>query len=253
MARQSPAPGETPHGAPLPTILLTRPESRGDRFAEQVRARFGRGVTVLASPLIAPRFLSPPLPAVVRGAIFTSETGVEGFARLWRGGPLPAWCVGDRTAAAAREAGFDARSARGDAEALAEMLAAENPPGPLVHARGRDARGDLAGALSARGLTVVETVVYAQIEQPLTDAARALLQAAAPVAVPLFSPRTARLFVRQVSASPGRAPLWIAALSPAVAEPAAALRPARLALAPTPDAEGMIEALSHLWRGAAQP
>jgi uroporphyrinogen-III synthase len=243
MARQSRAPARAP---PLPPLLLTRPAAQGDRFAGLLRTRFGTDLRILLSPLIAPEFLSPPLPVDPAGLLFTSESGVAGLARLWRGGTRPAWCVGDRTAAAARAAGFEARSAAGDAAALVAMLAAEAPPGLLLYARGRDSRGDVAGALVRQGLRVAEAIVYAQVEQPLSAAARALLCGAAPVAVPLFSPRTAGLLAAAITADRLPAPVWIAALSPAVAEAAAAARPARLVIARRPDAPAMVEALAGL-------
>jgi len=257
MARQSRDPARDPArgraGAPvLPPLLLTRPAAQGDRFAAMVRARFGPDLPILVSPLIVPEFLAPPLPADPRGLIFTSETGVEGFARLWQGGSRPAWCVGDRTAAAADAAGFDARSAAGDAAALVAMLRAEAPPGLLLHARGRDSRGDVAGTLARQGLSVAEAIVYAQLEQPLSEAARTLLRGTAPVAVPLFSPRTAGLFAAALKADRLEAPVWIAALSPAVAEAAGVGRPSRLAVARRPDAAAMVEALARL-AGDAQP
>lgn len=240
-----------------PPVLLTRPPAQGTRFANLLRDRFGVRVRVVFSPLIAPRFLTPSLPADLcsdlGGVIFTSETGVEAFARLWRGAPLPAWCVGDRTAAAAQAAGFDARSSQGDATALVAALVAAPPAGPLLHARGRDATGDVAGALNRQGLLVAEAIVYAQIAQPLTVEARALLEGGRPVAVPLFSPRTARLLVQALPGDQPHAPLWVAALSPAVSRSAAPLAPVRLAVAPSPDTAGMIAALTELGWGTAQP
>ena len=239
MARQSREP-----------ILLTRPDARADRFAGQLRQRFGAGLRIVLSPQMQSEFLSPALPRDLRGVIFTAETGVEGFRRLWDGPTLPAWCVGDRTARAATTAGFPARSAAGTAEDLVAAILADAPPGPLLHARGREATGDVAARLTARGIPVAEAVVYAQNEAPLTPAARDLLAGAGPVVVPLFSPRAARLFAK---AGPFAAPLWIAALSPAVAEAAAAAGPERLAVAAEPQAGAMVDAIARLFDAAAQP
>ncbi len=88
-------------------MLLTRPAAQNARFAAQVTARFGPGVRFVDSPLLAPRFLDPTLPAGPFDAVvFTSETGVAGYRRLTAEQALPAWCVGPRTAEAARAAGF---------------------------------------------------------------------------------------------------------------------------------------------------
>lgn len=253
MARQSRAPATPDRPGVLPPVLLTRPAAQGDRFAGLLRDRFGRNLRIVAAPLIAPEFLVPDLPADAAAVIFTSETGVAGLSRLRPGSGLPAYCVGDSTAAAASAAGFGARSAGGDAAALIAALRAESPPGLLLHARGRDSSGDIAATLSRHGLRVAEAVVYAQVERPLTAAALGLLAGPEPVAVPLFSPRTARLLVAQLPAPAGRAPIWIASLSPAVAVAAAAAAPERHEIAVHPDAAAMIDALARLMRRTAQP
>jgi len=152
-----------------PTLLLTRPEPAATRFAAQLRDRFGDGLEILSSPLMAPVFLAAPLPGGGwQGTIFTSETGVEGLRRLTdrRG---PAICVGPRTAEAAQAAGWQAEVIGGDAEGLVAALAAQPRPGLWLHARGREAAGDLAARLRKAGMSVAEAVVYAQEPRPLTD------------------------------------------------------------------------------------
>lgn len=174
--------------------------------------------------------------------IFTSETGVEAAVAGGWSLPRTAYCVGDRTAQAAQAAGFAARSAGGDATALVALLTGERPPGRLLHLRGAEARGDVAATLTAAGIPTDEAVVYDQKEQPLTDAARALLCGDAPVIVPLFSPRSARLFV---AAGDWRAPLWIAALSPTVADEIGG-NAARMAVAGHPDVAHLLDAIDSL-------
>jgi uroporphyrinogen-III synthase len=244
MARQS--------RAIVPPFLLTRPAAQGDRFADALRARFGSQVRVVASPLLVPQDLSPALPEDSAGVIFTSETGVAALGRLRPAKGLPAWCVGDRTAQAARRVGYEARSAAGDAAALVAMILAEAPPGPLLHARGADSRGAVAERLTAAGIPTTEAVVYVQRPAPLTAGARALLGGADPVIVPLFSPRSAALFAAEVAAIPESAPLWVVALSPAVAA-AVAPHPARQAVAASPDAAAMLDAAEALIAASAQP
>lgn len=58
-------------------------------------------------------------------------------------------------------------------------------------------------------------VVYDQLSQPLSDAARQALAGMAPVILPLFSPRSARILSEQVTQA--RAPLWLVPISPAAA------------------------------------
>lgn len=246
MARQS-------RPAVPPPFLLTRPAARGDRFADELRTRFGPAVRIVLSPLLMPDYLSPALPEDVAGVIFTSETGVTALGRLRPARGLPAWCVGDRTAQAARLAGYQARSAAGDAAALVAAILAEAHPGPLLHARGEDSRGAVAERLTAAGTPTAEALVYVQRPVPLTDEARRLLSGLDPVVVPLFSPRTAALLGAAVADMRGTAPLWVVALSPAVAEAAAPLAPARQAVAPNPDAFALLDAVEGLIAAPAQP
>jgi uroporphyrinogen-III synthase len=231
----------TPQSRAIP-VILTRPAAQGDRFAADLRARFGDAVQVILSPLIAPVFPSVTVPdGDFRAVVLTSETGAQAAARL-PGVPRRAWCVGDRTAAAAQALGFEAQSAAGDADALVGAIVAAGEAGRLIHLRGRDSRGEVAARLTAAGLPTAEVIVYAQAAQPLTDAARAVLQADAPVIVPLFSPRSAQLF----AATQPKAPLFIAALSPAVAAGLGDLRCKMVAVADHPDAKALLQALVPL-------
>ncbi|HSF63408.1 MAG TPA: uroporphyrinogen-III synthase [Paracoccaceae bacterium] len=231
----------------MPRFLMTRPAVQGARFAADLRAAFP-GARVTHSPLMAPEFRVPDLPEGGFAAlVLTSETAVQGFRRLsaeMRAAlPRMAWCVGDRTARAARAAGLRAWSAQGDAGALVALVQGARPEGRLLYLHGADLRGDVAERLSSAGIETFSALIYDQRPQPLTPAARRLLAGRAPVIVPLFSPRTADLLAAQ---APLRAPLWVAALSPAVAQAAAALRPERMATAERPDAPALIAAIGAL-------
>lgn len=235
----------TAQSRPIP-LLLTRPDPQGARFGGVLARAFGDRLAILPAPLMAPQDLTPSLPTGMAAVIFTSESAVHATARhpARAGLPTQAWCVGDRTAAVAAEAGFKARSAQGDAAALVRAILAAGQGGPLLHLRGADTRGDLAQTLTDAGLPTAEGVIYAQGALPLPQAALELLQQTAPVIVPLFSPRSAQILADQL---PGAAaPLWLVALSPAVAKAASALRPARLILAKTPDAPAMVAAIDTL-------
>lgn len=236
----------TPQSRPLP-VLLTRPAAQADRFAADLRARFGVKVEPVTSPLMEPEFLLTDWPEHDYAClILTSETGVEAAVRLREAGrtlPRRAICVGDRTAAVARAAGFDAQSAQGDAEAVIALILAGDDLGPFLHLRGKEARGDIAPRLAAKGRAALAAVVYDQREAPLSDEARSLLAGDQPVLVPLFSPRSADLLVAQ---GPFAAPLLVVALSPAVAVRAEALGAVRMLVAERPDSAAMMEAIAAL-------
>lgn len=228
-------------------VLLTRPSGSADRFANDLMVRLKDQIRVVQSPLMQPEALSPDWPDLPYGAvILTSETGALSAARLLDEGrslPTLAYCVGDRTAEVARAAGFVAHSAQGDAEALLDMILSLPEPGPYLHLRGRDARGDLAPRLAAKGRPAHAAIVYDQRPIALTDDARALLAGHDPVIVPLFSPRTAQLFCDQ---APKGAPLWIAAISQGAAKAVSGLSPARLKVAERPDAASMLAVVESL-------
>jgi uroporphyrinogen-III synthase len=234
-----------------PTLLLTRPAAQARRFAHEAQARLGPFAQVIVSPLmeIVP---TEPFPAVPEEAelAFTSENAVAVAAPRLGATGRRAWCVGDRTAAAARAAGFDAVSAGGDAAALAALIARAGPSGEILHLSGRHQRGDLAAQLAQAGLSARRVPVYDQAARPLSAPARAALEGPAPVLVPLFSPRSAALLSQQMA--PGaRAPLLVAALSPAVASAWTGPEPESLEVAERPDADALLAALAQLVTGRA--
>lgn len=212
------------------------------RFAQELA-----GVTdlpVVISPLMAPVFLAPPLPeGPFRAVILTSETGAQAAGTLRAALPGLAYCVGTRTAEAARAAGFEAIVAGGDAAELVATLSGGDEAGPLLHLRGRDSRGEIAGTLTKRRIVTHEAVIYDQQEQPLSDEARGLLAGDAPLIVPLFSPRSAVLFAAQAQ---GAERLWLAALSPAVAAALGDLPRLGLEIAEKPEAGPMLLAVQRL-------
>ena len=93
-------------------------------------------------------------------------------------------------------------------------------------------------------MQTLEATVYDQIELPPSIEEGRLLATDGPLLVPLFSPRSARLFAKRAANAQAR--LWIAAISAAAAAPLVALTPARLEVAPTPDAAGMMLALDRI-------
>jgi len=237
-----------PDPVPSATVLLTRPAAQSARFAAALEAGFSGRLLYLTSPLLVPEWVADTVPRRDWKAILlTSETGAEAAILRRVADRLPdlALCVGQRTAEVAA-AGFRVQVAGGDAAALLALARGAGLPGPMLHLRGRDARGDLAARLTAVGIETAEIIVYDQRAQPLGPAAMVALQSAATVIVPLFSPRTAALFVAEVLRIGTRAPLHLAALSPAVADALAPLSSAKVEIAERPDAPAMIEAIGLL-------
>ncbi|MDP1669082.1 uroporphyrinogen-III synthase [Phaeovulum sp.] len=229
-----------------PTLLLTRPIAQSRRFAAAFAARFGEDWPVLIAPMQQIVALAPAVPQA-REVIFTSENAVVPLQALSPAAGRRAWCVGARTAAAAAQTGFAPVAGPGDAAALAKAILAARPTGPLLLARGAHQAFDIAAKLNAAGIETFSAQVYAQEARPLSAGGLALLAGMTPVLVPLFSPRSARLFA-EAAANAG-APLRIAAISPATARVCVKLGSAMVETAAQPEAESMLDALARLMAG----
>ncbi|MFY0400237.1 uroporphyrinogen-III synthase [Brevundimonas naejangsanensis] len=222
---------------PIRRVWVTRAEPGAARTADRLTAL---GFTPLVVPLLT---LAPlpgaldaaPDPAAVAVLALTSPNGVEAFAPLIpRFRDHPVFAVGDATAEAARAAGFtDVRSAAGDIHALARLIAAEAPPGPLLAPGAREPAGDLPALLPDR--PVQRLPVYAAFET----------HAPAPAtfdAVMLHSPRAARALAADLprAASSGRIAICI---SEAAATPLHPFDFAQIRIAAAPDEPAMLSAL----------
>lgn len=237
--------------------MLTRPKMQSLKFGRALQRHFDMPLSIIVSPLMEPDYFTPPIPDMdFYAAIFTSQTAVEAAKRISANGtvlPRRAFCVGSQTAKAARLAGFEAISADSDALGLVEMMKSANPKAALLHLRGEISHGDVANLLNSAGIETYEAVVYRQAARPLNVDARAFLQGTDPAFVPLFSPRTARIFSDEVKATGGIAPLRIAAISPAVAKEVVSLHPEVIETAASPDAKAMIAALEALFATDGSP
>ncbi|SNR23287.1 uroporphyrinogen-III synthase [Paracoccus sediminis] len=209
-----------------PILLLTRPRPDSRRFAAMLpdwRAVIAPVLRIVAVDHDRARLRD------AAGLVFTSAHAV-GFAGPGRG--RLALCVGGHTAQAARAAGFDVRQGNGFAEGLLPLIA--DAPVPLIHPH---------GCHLARELPVPGMVVYDQQPVPLTAQARDVLAGGAPVVLPLFSPRSARLVSDAVRGA--RAPLWPVAISDAALSRWSAPAVGR-AVADAPDAAAMVHAIRRL-------
>jgi uroporphyrinogen-III synthase len=184
--------------------LVTRPE---EDAAPLAAALAERGIDVTLEPLLSIR----PLPQApidltgVQALLFTSANGVRSFAELagardlagWR--ELPAFAVGNATAAAAHNVGFTrVDSAAGDVAALAKLVAERLDPkaGALFHAAGSAVAGDLAGLLEQAGFSLRREMLYeARPADQLSPATVTNLSNGWFDLVLFFSPRTAATFV----------------------------------------------------------
>jgi uroporphyrinogen-III synthase len=190
------------------TILVTRPQPDNERTGASLRAR---GFDVLLAPML--RFEPVPLQANAgadcAAVIVTSANALRAVEGQLAGSGLlglPLFAVGDRTAAAAREAGFrNVVSARGDGGDLRDLVAARAKTlgtRPLLYLAGAELSRDLAGELSEDGFTVVTQTTYrmaASSELP-SDVLEAIADNQVE-AVLHYSARSAKAFVDAIRAA----------------------------------------------------
>jgi uroporphyrinogen-III synthase len=220
-------------------LLVTRPEEDAAETAAELAAL---GHEVIVQPLFAIAFMPPPVPVTKPGALaFTSRNGVRAFLRWpeatgWR--DLPAFAVGDATAAFLRAEHFtDIRTAAGDTEALAGLIAADFPPasGAIVYPAPREGAYDLASVLGAKGFAVRRFEAYGTIAATrLDDAVQTALRDRRLDGALFFSRRTAAIFgelVRKAELVGAVAGMTMFALSEAVAGPLRELGAGRVAVA----------------------
>jgi len=150
--------------------------------------------------------------AAYGAVIVTSANALRGIVPQLAGSPLlklPLFAVGEHTAAAARDAGFEnVISASGDARALRDRVLASlkaralKKASPLLYLAGADLARDLAGELGERGFTVVTQTTYRMT--PVTGLPHEASDAFAAngiEAVLHYSRRSARAFLEAARAS----------------------------------------------------
>lgn len=231
-------------------VLLTRPLEDSRKLAETLE---GEGVTSLIWPLtrIVPTVTALKLPFATGGLLFTSANAVRAFAALIKRRDLPALCVGEATAMAARKAGFrDCFAAGGDSSALAE-LARKSGIREFFHPRGRDAAGDLKSWLAETGHRVTDAVVYQAEETgpPPAPVAGELARGAVDL-VTVWSPRAGAILADYFSATAvmlGNSGLLT--ISRAAAEPLASVGFKQNLVAETPDKAAMLAAIRSYCAG----
>jgi uroporphyrinogen-III synthase len=197
-------------------VLVLR--AAGDAAATAARLA-ARGHAPLVAPLFDPRPLPWEPPARPPAALaLTSARAAElagpGLAAF---AALPAWCVGEATARAARAAGLARAQAlgAGGAAGLAVAIAAlDPPPARLLWLAGRER----VAIPPIPGCVVEERAVYAVELLPLAPAAARALAGGAIDCVLLHSPRMAAWFAAECDRlGLARGQLQLAALSPGVA------------------------------------
>ena len=231
-------------------MLLTRPRADSEELASILSRR---GYDCIVEPLLSVDDTAAPAPDLrgVQAFLVTSANGARALARWVHGAiDLPLFAVGQASAQAARDGGFEhVFAAAGDVMSLARLVRDRLDPqgGAVLHAAGTVVAGDLAGDLAAHGFAVRRIVLYrAEPAAALSPAVRAELAAGTIDAVLLYSPRTARKFVHLVRESGlplSTIRLTVLCLSHAVAADVRELPLAHVLVAASPTQSALLDLL----------
>src|SRR5579864_3668267 len=230
-------------------IVVTRPQADSERTVAVLRAR---GHAVLVAPLLLVEPLSTEFSGGWSGVVITSANAPGAIAshpardKLI---PLPLFAVGQRSADAARAAGFsDVASADGDVRDLVRLIAARraDKAAPLLYLAGEDRAADLIAELVAHGIAAEMAIVYRAVAMPFPPALTAALTAGAVDAVLHFSRRSADNYIAG-AAQAGIAEQTMAVrhfcLSAQIAEPLVQAGASHVAIAERPDEAALIALL----------
>jgi len=248
-------------------LLVTRPVAEAEATARRLE---GLGHQPFIEPLSRIEALDPPPPLGKFAAVLATSANAFVHAPRWLQDAgriildLPCFVVGQRTAAAAKAAGFSEirypaeasrtsdsdplQEAGGDALALAQWVADTVTPGEtLLYLAGQPRRPELEQRLGGNGFTIEVVECYrAQAIEELSPALIAAIEVGALDGVLHYSPRAAALFAG-LSMSAGLAGsaggLRHYCLSKAVAASLAPLGPADVRLAARPDQDAMLALL----------
>jgi uroporphyrinogen-III synthase len=228
-------------------MLVTRPEPDASDTAARLAAL---DIEAALFPLLSHETLptSLPDPAGFAGVALTSGNALRALDERGALGDfagLPAFTVGDRTAAMARDMGFaQVRSAGGALSDLVDLLAHAGLEGPVFYPTGRDQSGDLAKSLAPYGVMTIAAQVYAmnaatelpaqilgELEDGSIDAALFYSRRTAETFAKLCGDRLSRL---------ARLELGMLCLSETIAEPLVDAHFVRVGLADYPSEEAMM-------------
>ena len=230
-------------------LLVTRPEPDALRTAGALRDRRHQ---VLLAPLLhfAPVANADLGAGPWAGLLMSSANAARAMVRhpgLRDLRPLPVLAVGDRSAEAARAAGFaNVTSAAGDAGDLTRIAAGQfgGTGARLLYLAGEDRAADLEAALRAHDIAVDTVVIYRMAAAAALPAETAAALAQRRIdGVLHYSRRSAEIYLRCVAAAGLDAAATVPAhycLSDEIAAPLLAAGAAIVRIAPQPNEKSLL-------------
>ena len=171
--------------------------------------------------------------------VFSSGNGVRAAAARGDLSGRHGIVVGDRTAEIAREFGMDVLSAKGGSRELVSAVKEAKPCGKVLFVRGKHTTGDVVTGLISAGIDTDIVIAYDQISIPLTPDAIQVLRGENRVIIPLFSPRSAALLVKEIGQCGCSAPLMLVAMSQQILDGWVGQDTAESVVAPLRDAKSL--------------
>ena len=228
-------------------MLVTRPDPDAGETAARLAAL---DIEAALCPLLSHQTLPTSLPDPT-GFAAVGLTSANALRALEERGvldqftSLPAYTVGDRTAALAEEMGFRfVQSAGGALSDLVDLLAHARLSGPVFYPTGRHQSGDLAKSLAPFGVMVIAAQVYAMnAATELPEQIVGELEDGSIDAALFYSRRTAETFARLCEgrlSRLSRLELGVLCLSETIAEPLIDAHFVRVGLADYPSEEAMM-------------
>jgi uroporphyrinogen-III synthase len=233
-------------------ILLTRPRASSERWAILL-ARHGFDCVIEPLLILMPTQAPRPL-GIFQAVMITSANAVdtlqdrrETISDLFQ---LPCFCIGSTTSEAARNLGFtDIHTGVADGASLAQTIVQTFSDKTLsvLHIAGDIVDGRTHDILSRSGIPVTLWPVYrANAVEDFTMPVRTQFKTGQFAAIPIFSPRSARIFVSIVEKNhlaPACHSMVAVGLSQAVADVLQTLPWRRLCVAKTPTEEDVLACL----------
>jgi uroporphyrinogen-III synthase len=183
-------------------IALTRPEEDAGALKAKLEAM---GHSVVMAPLmtIRPRtdvaIPSRPWQAIA----VTSANGIRALPENDRLKSIRTLTVGPQSLKAALARGFRAEAHGGDVNGLAAFIRSSLDPqaGPILYLSGAETAGDLEGQLKTAGFDCHRAVLYDAVPAEGLSEAETALRKDEIEAVLLYSPRSAKIWLKLASAA----------------------------------------------------
>ena len=226
-------------------LLVTRPVEDAAPLAAKLETLDHEAIIIPLLAIVPRDNVELPV-APVQALCVSSANGLAGKRDFTRFLELPFFAIGPQSALEARHKGFThVHDKGGNVEGLVRHITKSAKPGdgPILYLSGSETTGDIEGKLKAQGFTVIRTIVY---DAEPCDVPGLAAQLAEVDGVLLYSPRTAKLWLKQLEKAGLLAVAQKLVHFCLSANVAASLPQNWLKrTAPTPDENGMLAALDR--------